>query len=74
MTALTPYDTGARLEPQLWPAGSPEDFGLVDFDNEEGHTVFSAHAERTGTGYTLYLTGIASSLTVTIHADHPREV
>lgn len=57
----TPYDTGARLEPQLWvhPSGSgwisgkenlrpsePDDFGRVDFDDDSGCTIVTAYVER----------------------------
>jgi hypothetical protein len=45
--SLTPYDTGERLEPQLWPTSDdPETFGRVDFDDDEGRTVFTAYVER----------------------------
>lgn len=49
--ALTPYDTGAVLEPKGWVdadgiAGSElrrpaeaDDYGKVDFDDDEGNTV-----------------------------------
>jgi hypothetical protein len=58
---LTPYDTGARCEPHVWPTptqltlekSSPdaraieEDrFGRVDFDNDEATTVCTVHIER----------------------------
>lgn len=47
MSALTPYDTGARMEPRLYverphrldPNQDDEDFGLVDFDDCEGSTL-----------------------------------
>lgn len=68
MTALTPYDTGDRLEPRPWvqgqvatPGGLPrraevEDYGRVDFDNDEGATVLTLYVERTSTGgYVLHL-------------------
>jgi hypothetical protein len=58
---LTPYDTGERLEPIPWVQEEarrhrtrpPADWGKVDFTNEEGATVFTAHAEREGEGYRL---------------------
>lgn len=66
MQRLTPYDTGARLEPRLWPVatlrqtgirretGDPEShYGKVDFDNDFGETVFTAWVEQTPGGYTL---------------------
>lgn len=50
---LTPYDTGERLSPIPWVqednlrhALKPnEDYGKVDFDNNESTTVITAHVE-----------------------------
>jgi hypothetical protein len=53
---LTPYDTGARLEPKPWVKDgytgdeyirpvTPDDYGKVDFDNEEGATKLTVWAE-----------------------------
>ena len=46
MATLTPYDTGKRAEPHTWvtstaglTATNEDDFGKVDFDNDEGNTV-----------------------------------
>jgi len=58
---LTPYDTGERLVPIPWVQEDNlrhglkphEDYGMVDFDNEESATVFKLHAEREGEGYVL---------------------
>ncbi|MDR6868332.1 hypothetical protein J2Y69_002946 [Microbacterium resistens] len=48
---LGPYDTGVRLEPQLWPVNDdPDRYGRVDFDDDEGATVLSAHVERRADG------------------------
>ena len=59
--ALTPYDTGERLEPQLWPADDdPDRYGRVDFDDDEGATIVSAHGERLPTGdYRLVVTRVS---------------
>ncbi len=47
---LTPYDTGDRLEPQLWPLGEdPDSYGRVDFDNDESATVLQAKATPSDT-------------------------
>lgn len=40
-TKLTPYDTGDALEPKPWPFESGNQYGLVDFDDEESRTVFT---------------------------------
>lgn len=59
---LTPYDRGDRLVPIPWvqedalryrtrPA---EDYGKVDFDDEESSTVVTAHIEKHDEGYTLH--------------------
>lgn len=53
MTApfLTPYDTGSRLEPQLWPPNDdPDRAGRVDFDDDESATVLTVYAERLADG------------------------
>ncbi len=61
---LTPYDTGARLEPQLWPKGDADTFGLVDFDDDESHTVLTVHVERRGSGYALHVRNLTATLTM----------
>jgi hypothetical protein len=58
MTDLTPYDIGTRCEPKPWlpygtavtPATPAENFGKVDFDDDEGTTVCVIHVERNGDG------------------------
>lgn len=78
---LTPYDTGSRLEPHPWVRGtgapmpretntglvSPDDFGRVDFDDDEGRTVVTVHIERTDHGdHVLHLDNlVVDHLTVT---------
>lgn len=62
--SLTPYDTGARLEPKPWhvqPLNLPKPeeadrYGRVDFDNDAGETVLTARIERNedGESYTLH--------------------
>ena len=54
--SVSPYDTGARLEPHPWvhdgtkgseyqrPA-DPDDYGRVDFDDDEGTTIATVHIE-----------------------------
>lgn len=47
--SLTPYDTGRRAEPKVWEARhreSANDFGKVDFDNEEDFTIATLYIER----------------------------
>lgn len=52
---LTPYDTGDRAEAKVWipygtkitPATPVENFGKVDFDDDEGHTIAVVYIERT---------------------------
>lgn len=56
--ALTPYDTGERCEAKPWiPYGTKvgaatpaENFGKVDFEDDEGHTVCVVHVERNADG------------------------
>ena len=53
-TELTPYDTGDRCEAKPWiPYGTEisevfpaENFGKVDFDDEEDHTVCTVYVQR----------------------------
>lgn len=59
MSKLTPYDTGKRLTPEPWVRGGmvrpAEDYGKVDFDNEEGGTDLTLWVERNEDGsYTLH--------------------
>lgn len=64
---LTPYDTGDRLEPQLWPLGEdPDSYGRVDFDNDESATVLTAYVEREGDGYAMHVTGMAEPLSLVV--------
>lgn len=78
MTTLTPYDTGARLQPKPWhtqPANLPDPeevdrYGRVDFDNDEGRTVLSAYVENTAAGYVLHIdnmSDLAIAWTTTQH-------
>lgn len=50
--ALTPYDTGDRLEPHRWRERptQPEHYGKVDFDDDESSTVATVHIEKTPSG------------------------
>lgn len=64
---LTPYDTGQLLEPKPWvpwhsysPSEQQDElrkqsldgrWGKVDFDDDEGGTVATVHAERQGDGH-----------------------
>lgn len=62
---MNPYDEGGRLEPHIWvkdgtatPSGLPrraefDDYGRVDFDDDEGHTVVTAWVQKTEKGYML---------------------
>ncbi len=64
-TVLTPYDTGLRAEPKVWPTPTrislarsapiarelDEDrFGRVDFDDENGESLFTVWVERNEQG------------------------
>lgn len=58
---LTPYDTGERLSPIPWVQGEakrrgtakPDDYGKVDFDNDESSTAATLYIEKREGGYTL---------------------
>lgn len=59
----SPYDTGDRLEPHPWVSNglvnsqdapreaTGDDYGRVDFDDDEGNTVFTAWIQKTEAGY-----------------------
>ncbi|NKY96588.1 hypothetical protein [Nocardiopsis alborubida] len=70
---LTPYDTGARCEPRVWPtptqlaleksssdarAIEEDRFGRVDFDNDEATTVCTVHIERGEDGRYVVVIGL----------------
>lgn len=61
--ALTPYDTGERLQPHAWVLPDrrrPEEhdhdrYGKVDFDGDDGTTIATAHAERVDGTYVMVI-------------------
>lgn len=65
MAEQTPYDTGARLQPQVWvhgtitsPTGKAReavaaDYGRVDFDTDDGTTIATLFIEPTERGFEL---------------------
>lgn len=64
----TPYDTGAVLEPFPWvhkdgTTGTDrrpcedDDYGRVDFDNDEGATIVTLRVTRDGDRYVLEIYG-----------------
>lgn len=69
--SLTPYDTGARLEPQPWHVqprnlpnpGEADRYGKVDFDDDEGATALTVHVQRNETS------GTNEDKSYTLHAD-----
>ena len=75
---LTPYDAGTRLEAKPWlPYGTKiteatpaENFGKVDFDDDESETVACAWIEKNADGtYTLHVQPMveAEELLVAVH-------
>lgn len=83
-TVLTPYDTGARLQPLPWrtrPENLPDPkeldrYGRVDFDTEESATVATVYVERSGEGYTLHVGNTGGDVAICgddsiPHADTP---
>ena len=74
MRALTPFDTGNRLEPQAWAGGNdPDRFGRVDFDDDESATVFTAYAERLADGSrALHVEHLAATDGIAIYVDGVR--
>lgn len=64
MTGLSPYDTGERLEPRPWVMQGtvaraymdPDDFGKVDFDDDEGATIATVWFEKQKDGgYVMHI-------------------
>ena len=49
-SALTPYNTGERLEPHPWSLEPPDHYGLVDLDDDESRTVFTIVGKRRDDG------------------------
>lgn len=68
---LSPYDTGARLEPQVWPVnGDPDRYGRVDFDDDESATQFTAFGERRSDGtYALHVELNAGAANTAVFVD-----
>lgn len=67
---LTPYDTGEVLEPVLQGNGftdCPEDWGKVDFDDDEGMTQAVVSTERSDDGYVMYIEDMMTGATHVIH-------
>ncbi|MFC8125490.1 hypothetical protein [Streptomyces sp. NPDC057302] len=81
--AISPYDTGARCEPQLWQpnskavaeamhSGNAEDIGKVDFTDVEDRTVVTVHISRADSGmFSVHLMPACGDdqIRVELHAD-----
>ena len=71
MTRLTPYDTGDRLEARPWiPYGTEvtdstpaDNFGKVDFDDDEGMTQAVVSSQRLDDGYMLIIEDLVTEET-----------
>lgn len=73
--SLTPYDTGDRLEPVPWSLDAHDRYGLVDFDDEESSTVFSAVGKTFDDGSEGYLLSVTSgAYTPAVEVDGDRTV
>ena len=67
MGKLTPYDTGERAEPHVWPVdpSDPDGYGLVDFDDDVESTVATVVVRRDEDGgYVVEVTGHGVPLTI----------
>ncbi|MFF1880226.1 hypothetical protein ACFVVC_01990 [Pseudarthrobacter sp. NPDC058196] len=76
---LSPYDTGARCEAKPWiPYGErvteatpAENFGKVDFEDDEGSTVCVAYLERDKDGgYTLHVTPMCEDREIRVEVNY----
>lgn len=78
----SPYDLGTRLEPKPWVnastgiAGSeyqrpaePDDWGRVDFDNDEGASELNIYAEPDGQGGVIIHVTTMGGQPVTVDVD-----
>lgn len=71
MGRLTPYDTGARMEPKVWPIRDEDDYGRVDFDNDEGGTTLTVlgTADRESGRSVLEVSRLDEEAEVTVDGD-----
>ena len=80
MRELTPYDTGERAIPIPWVGApgdfttdlnrAPEDFGNVDFDDDEGRTIATIHlSRRDDGGYTVHIMPMDDDVTIEWHGE-----
>lgn len=79
--SLTPYDTGARLEPKPWvitdPGAEPgsviwkidqDRYGRVDFDDNESATIATVWIERNELGQNVvHIQQLADEVVVQVH-------
>lgn len=77
MSRRTPYDTGKRSEPKVWPRGVMEDdgdYGKVDFENDEGGTIATLYIEQSDDRSSYTLKGYTNEpLKVDIEQEDPQE-
>lgn len=78
MSALTPFDTGERLQAVPWhvqPRNLPRQderdrYGRVDFDDDEGTTILTAFVDRGSDGHhTLHIENVMDADTLQIAGD-----
>ena len=81
MRDLTPYDTGERATPIPWVSADsdftaihrdrdPDDFGNVDFDDDEGRTIATIHlSRRDDGGYTVHIMPMDDDVTIEWHGE-----
>lgn len=76
MTDLTPYDTGVRAEPHVWPVnpGQPDTYGRVDFEDDASQAVATIYVERSEEGGYIVHVLPADEIGVVVHFDHDIEV
>ena len=79
--SLTPYDTGERATPIPWVSGSsdftampdgrdPDDFGRVDFEDDESSTVATIHlSRRDDGGYTAHIIPARDGVQIEWHGE-----
>ena len=73
---LTPYDTGERLEPRLWVTAergdprSTEDYGKVDYDDEESASILTTYVERNkDKSYTVHIDPLSDFQEIHVETD-----
>ncbi|TDP95365.1 hypothetical protein EDF62_0046 [Leucobacter luti] len=73
----TPYDTDLRLRPRAWEGEAlttPGAYGKVDFDNDEGATMFTAWLQKNEAGGCILRVDEYQDVELTIETSSQRQI